>query len=130
MSTTFRLFLTLIFWLSIGNIFSQTSHPNILFIAVDDLNDWIGCMQDQLGYEDYPRAITPNMDRLAALGTLFLKCPLPGANLWSLQSQSHEWPTAFHHGHLWTDQRQEPPQGASHVGEYPVFARVFWGVWL
>lgn len=34
-------------------------------IAVDDLNDWIGCMGGN------PDTITPNMDRLAARGTLF-----------------------------------------------------------
>ena len=34
--------------------------PNVLFIAVDDLNDWIGCL------EGHPQALTPNIDRLAA----------------------------------------------------------------
>ncbi len=41
------------------------SKPNVLFIAVDDLNDWIGCLQG------HPQIKTPNMDRLAAMGTLF-----------------------------------------------------------
>ena len=40
-------------------------HPNILFIAVDDLNDWIGCMGG------HPQAVTPNFDRLAKRGILF-----------------------------------------------------------
>jgi len=39
--------------------------PNVLMICVDDLNDWIGVMGGN------PSAITPNMDRLAAQGTLF-----------------------------------------------------------
>lgn len=39
--------------------------PNVLFIAVDDLNDWIGCL------DGHPQAHTPNLDRLAARGTLF-----------------------------------------------------------
>jgi arylsulfatase A-like enzyme len=39
--------------------------PNVLFIAVDDLNDWIGCLGG------HPRTRTPNFDRLAASGTLF-----------------------------------------------------------
>ncbi len=39
--------------------------PNVLFIAIDDLNDWVGCLGG------HPQARTPNMDRLAARGTLF-----------------------------------------------------------
>ena len=39
--------------------------PNVLFIAIDDLNDWIGCMNG------HPQAMTPNIDRLAAGGTVF-----------------------------------------------------------
>ncbi|QQE11922.1 sulfatase [Planctomycetota bacterium] len=37
---------------------------NILFIATDDLNDFVGAMGDQ-------QAITPNLDRLAARGVSF-----------------------------------------------------------
>ncbi|WP_017257324.1 sulfatase [Pedobacter arcticus] len=40
------------------------SKPNILMIAVDDLNDFIGAMGN-------PDAITPNMDKLAKRGVLF-----------------------------------------------------------
>ena len=40
-------------------------NPNVLFIAVDDLNTWVGCMKT------HPGAKTPNIDRLAARGTLF-----------------------------------------------------------
>lgn len=39
--------------------------PNILFIAVDDLNDWVGCLAG------HPQAITPNIDQLASKGMLF-----------------------------------------------------------
>ena len=39
--------------------------PNVLFIVVDDLNDWIGCLKG------HPQALTPNMDRLAARGVVF-----------------------------------------------------------
>ncbi len=42
------------------------SRPNVLFIAIDDQNDWIG----HLG--GHPLAKTPNIDRLAARGTAFL----------------------------------------------------------
>ncbi len=41
------------------------TRPNVLMIAVDDLNDWIGCMKG------HPQARTPNMDRLASRGVLF-----------------------------------------------------------
>ncbi len=44
---------------------SAADKPNILFIAIDDLNDWLGC------YGGHPQAITPNIDRLAASGVLF-----------------------------------------------------------
>jgi arylsulfatase A-like enzyme len=47
---------------------AQPAHsfrPNVLFIAIDDLNDWVGCLGG------HPQARTPNMDRLAAHGTLF-----------------------------------------------------------
>ena len=41
------------------------SRPNVLFIAVDDLNDWVGCLGG------HPQAKTPHIDRLAARGVLF-----------------------------------------------------------
>lgn len=39
--------------------------PNILFISIDDLNDWVGFLGG------HPQVKTPNMDRLAARGTVF-----------------------------------------------------------
>lgn len=39
--------------------------PNIMFIAVDDMNDWIG----PLGGLEISK--TPNLDRLASLGMVF-----------------------------------------------------------
>ena len=39
--------------------------PNVLFIAIDDLNDWIGCL------DGHSQAKTPNIDRLAKSGVLF-----------------------------------------------------------
>lgn len=47
--------------------------PNILFLCIDDLNDWVGCMGG------HPDAKTPNLDRLAANGTLFMNayCSAP-----------------------------------------------------
>jgi choline-sulfatase len=39
--------------------------PNVLFIAVDDLNDWVGPLKG------HPQVKTPNFDRLAAMGVTF-----------------------------------------------------------
>lgn len=39
--------------------------PNILFIMIDDLNDWVGVMNA------HPNALTPNIDQLAERGMLF-----------------------------------------------------------
>jgi arylsulfatase A-like enzyme len=46
--------------------------PNVLFIAVDDMNDWIGCL------ETTPRAITPNIDKLASQGLNFTNAHTAG----------------------------------------------------
>ena len=46
-------------------IVSADDRPNVLFIAVDDLNHWVS----HLGRN--PQAKTPNIDRLAAMGTTF-----------------------------------------------------------
>ena len=58
--------------------------PNVLFIAVDDLNDWLGCM------EGHPNAKTPNMDKLASQGVLFTnahcQAPLCGPSRASLMT--------------------------------------------
>jgi arylsulfatase A-like enzyme len=43
----------------------MASKPNILFISIDDLNDWVGVLGG------YPGVQTPNIDRLAERGTLF-----------------------------------------------------------
>ncbi len=50
--------------------------PNILFIAIDDQNDWFGCLGG------HPQAQTPNIDRLASQGTLFTNahCQSPLCN--------------------------------------------------
>ena len=52
------------------------ARPNVLFIAVDDLNDWDGCLKG------HPQTKTPNLDRLARSGVLFSNahCPAPACN--------------------------------------------------
>jgi choline-sulfatase len=58
---------------------SQTpaaERPNVLFIAIDDLNDWVGPLRG------HPLVQTPNMDRLAARGMVFTNahCQAPLCN--------------------------------------------------
>ena len=50
--------------------------PNVLFIAVDDLNDWIGVLHG------HPQSMTPHVDALAARGMLFTHayCAAPACN--------------------------------------------------
>lgn len=54
----------------------QAKQPNVLLIAVDDLNDWVGCMGG------HPQTRTPNIDRLAQSGVLFTNayCAAPACN--------------------------------------------------
>ena len=53
-----------------------SDRPNVLMIAVDDLNDWVGCLGG------HPQVLTPNIDRLAERGTLFTNahCQAPLCN--------------------------------------------------
>ena len=49
---------------------------NVLMIAIDDLNDWVGCLGG------HPQAKTPNIDALARRGTVFTNahCQAPLCN--------------------------------------------------
>lgn len=55
---------------------SAATRPNVLFISVDDMNDWVGCLGG------YPGIHTPNIDRLAKRGVLFADahCAAPLCN--------------------------------------------------
>ncbi len=54
----------------------EMRRPNVLMIAVDDLNDWVGCLGG------HPQARTPHIDALAARGVLFSNahCQAPLCN--------------------------------------------------
>ena len=64
--------------------------PNVLLIAVDDLNDWVSCLNG------HPDTRTPNLDRLARSGVLFTNahCQAPICNpsrtsiMWGLRPSS------------------------------------------
>ena len=44
---------------------APSTRPNVLFIAVDDLNYWVGHL------DSHPGTLTPNIDRLASKGVTF-----------------------------------------------------------
>ncbi|QDU75830.1 Choline-sulfatase [Bremerella volcania] len=68
-----RIFLGLLFGLSFClPVYAADKKPNVLFLAVDDMNDWVGCL------DSTPQAITPNIDRLAARGVNFTNAHTAG----------------------------------------------------
>lgn len=93
-----------LFGLSLTNAFSSVSErPNVLFIAVDDLNDMVGFMGC------YPDAITPHMDRLASRGVVFKRAhaqvPLCGPSRASIMTSTLAT-THGYHGHMSDDKVQ------------------------
>ena len=68
--------------------------PNVLFIAIDDLNDWVGCLGG------HPQAVTPTIDALAARGTLFTNAhcqgPICGPSRASLLSGKYPHTTGIY----------------------------------
>jgi arylsulfatase A-like enzyme len=73
---------------------TAADRPNVLVIAVDDLNDWVGCMNG------HPQAMTPNIDRLAERGTLFTnahcQAPICGPSRASLLSGRYPHETGIY----------------------------------
>jgi len=59
-----------------GGDAGRRRRPNVLFIAIDDLNDWTGCLGG------HPDVKTPHLDRLAKRGVLFTSahCAAPACN--------------------------------------------------
>lgn len=51
-------------------------HPNVLFISLDDMNDWVAPLSG------HPQALTPELDRFAETGVLFRRnyTASPGCN--------------------------------------------------
>src|SRR5437588_7367194 len=66
----------LVFCQAAGASAAADPRPNVLFIAVDDLNDWV----HHLG--GHPQSATPNIDRLAQRGVTFQRahCAAPLCN--------------------------------------------------
>jgi len=63
-------------FLMIGCQPKEKTQPNVLFICIDDMNDWTGFMGG------HPQAITPRLDQLAAQSVVFSRafCPAPACN--------------------------------------------------
>ncbi len=57
---------------SVSSVAAEANRPNVLFLAVDDMNDWIGCLNTT------PHAHTPNFDRLAKRGVCFTNAHTAG----------------------------------------------------
>ncbi len=66
MSKKISFVVTALFFCGLQIFAQQSSKPNILFIAVDDLKPILGCYGNTL-------VKTPNIDRLAKMGTVFTK---------------------------------------------------------
>lgn len=91
----------LLFLLSQLSLIAQSASPNVLFIAVDDLNDWVGFLGGYPG-----EAKTPNLDRLALRGTAFTNahtaspvcCP---SRVAVLSGQLPSTSGIYHNRHWW-----------------------------
>ena len=103
---------TLVFGVSAGTYAAPSENkPNVLLIAVDDLNDWVGCLGG------HPQTKTPNIDRLAARGMLFTNAHCQGTMcnpsrislLWGRRPSS----TGFYDNHYHVS--KEPEFLKSHV---------------
>jgi arylsulfatase A-like enzyme len=86
-----RLFALLIL---LGGFAAAQSKPDVLFIAVDDLNDWTSYLGG------HPQTKTPNIDRLVARGTAFTNshCAAPACNpsRAALMSGLRPWQTGIY----------------------------------
>ena len=61
---------------ALGQAERSKARPNVLFLAIDDLNDWVACLGG------HPGVKSPNIDRLAKMGVLFANahCAAPLCN--------------------------------------------------
>lgn len=88
-----RLFSLLIVWQLVPDADAQQP-PNILFIAIDDLNDWIGCLGG------HPQSETPAIDALARRGVLFTEAhcaaPVCGPSRAAIMSGLRPWETGVY----------------------------------
>ena len=94
------------------------ARPNVLFLCVDDMKDWVNCLG---GYEGTVH--TPNIDRLAGRGTLFTnahcaspKCaPSRAAILTGLRPSSSG---LYDNGHWWLPNLPDVVTIPKHFGNH------------
>jgi arylsulfatase A-like enzyme len=107
--------------LGIGGVLSEAGHaaekPNILFIAIDDLNHWVG----HLGR--HPQTKTPHIDRLAAQGVSFRRayCLAPACNPSRAGLMSGRRPSStgcYHNGQNWRAAIPEETLLNSHLARH------------
>ncbi|WP_145384468.1 sulfatase [Stieleria neptunia] len=68
-----QFFFTIVFLASYAaHLSAAETRPNIVFLAVDDMNDFVGCLESR------PGAVTPNIDRLASRGACFTNAHTAG----------------------------------------------------
>ena len=84
MKNSIRLFLSTVL-LVLLNPALAVDKPDILFIVIDDLNDWVGPLAG------HPQVQTPNIDRLAARGMTF-------TNAYTTAASCHPSRTSFMSG--------------------------------
>jgi arylsulfatase A-like enzyme len=101
-----------------GDVYCQgkqvdSARPNILFIAVDDLNDWTGTL------EGHPQVQTPNLDRFAQEAVNFSNnyCAAPACNpsRTAVMTGLHTYTSGMYHNYQ--DWREVIPD-AETMGEY------------
>jgi arylsulfatase A-like enzyme len=86
---------------------AASKQPNVLMIAVDDMNDWITCLGG------YPGTVhTPHLDRLAARAVLFTNahCPSPKCAPSRAAILLGQYPSStglYDNGHWWFPQQPE-----------------------
>ena len=79
----------------------EKQKPNVVFIIVDDLNDWIGVMGG------HPQSKTPNLDALAEAGCLVHQCSLQCAPVRTFAGKSFEWSLSQEYGQVFQQSQKD-----------------------
>ena len=101
---------TLIAWSSIGSASERA--PNILFVAADDLNDWVGPLRG------HPQVKTPTLDRHH-----IHQRTLPSALVQPIAIEPLAWPPTHDHRHLRSRSRNTKGSRARQASDTPSLPR-------